>query len=157
MYGATANLVGIRYRHATGEKWAEPGSRNGFFLSLSVMNRRQRSLVLVEGATDLATILSLGIPGVGLSSASHPVDEILLLVRRFQTESVALLLDSDKAGRQAAQRIGATLFPHVSFLRDVLLPPGIKDVREWRHHSGLTTQQFLEHVRSTGPVRAEVL
>lgn len=149
------DLCGLRYRASGGGKWAETGSRNGLFLPLSMLDHRPRSIVVVEGPTDCLALLTLQIPVFGISSASHDSADVVAVVRRFGCDSVTLLLDSDDAGRRAAERIGGALFPYTHTLRDVSLPSGIKDAREWLGH-GITRKVFIDYVAATHPIVEEV-
>jgi DNA primase len=155
MRDPAGQVVGIRYRSSSGRKWAERGSRNRLFYAPSLLACQHPWLFVTEGATDTLAALSFGIRVIGVSSASASTDErsdLVDIVDGIGVRHVVLLLDPDSAGRQAAERITADLWPHVEIVRDVLVPG--KDLRAWM--ATASRDEIRAHVRATSPVVVEV-
>lgn len=63
--------IGIRMRADNGAKWAEPGSKNGLFIPMS---GPPDLIYIVEGPTDAAAMLTMGMWALGRPSCSACVD-----------------------------------------------------------------------------------
>jgi hypothetical protein len=61
MYDALRNVVGIRLRNERGDKWAVRGSKSGVFLPAALTS----PILVVEGPTDCAACLSIGLCSIG--------------------------------------------------------------------------------------------
>lgn len=68
----------------------------------------ERPLALVEGAFDAMHLVQEGLPAVSLNGLSMKKTRIELL-RSFNASSILLLLDPDRAGQQAQERMGRQL------------------------------------------------
>lgn len=106
MRDADGRVCGIRYRAVSGKKWAATGSRNGLFY----VPRRigPTPLMIPEGPTDTAALLTMGFSVIGRPSAGAGLTEI---VRTTLARSmpVVIVADDDQAGREAARRLGDML------------------------------------------------
>ncbi len=79
---------------------------------------------VVEGPFDRLPLLAWGLPAVALIG-THPSEEALEQLRQF--DRATLVLDSDSAGREAAEKLLHELGPRA---RTLQLPPGYKDLGE---------------------------
>ena len=86
--------------------------------------RGRRRLFLTEGPFDWLTLTGWGLPACALLG-TQPGRGVLRLLERAR--SVVLVMDSDEAGREAAQRLSAELGTRARVLE---LPAGVKDVSE---------------------------
>ncbi len=88
------NRIGIRLRNLEGSKWAVTGSQAGIFIpSMPVESR----MFVVEGPTNTAAALSLGLFAIGRPSCSGGVSHIQDYVRRHkQIREVVVVGDNDK-------------------------------------------------------------
>jgi 5S rRNA maturation endonuclease (ribonuclease M5) len=128
MFRYGQRLIGIRLRSMAGKKWAIKGSRQGLFMPLDWPSPK-RGVILCEGPTDTAAILSLGFNAVGRPSAmgSHALVEEAVSGR-----PVCIISDADRVGIDSAKKLADHLrrsnaCPKVS----ILIPPA-KDARAWK-------------------------
>lgn len=128
MYDPNLRLVGIRIRTDRGDKYAIKGSRNGLFVP---SDEAGECLWIVEGPTDAAAGVQLGLSVIGRPSCSGARSWILEMVRRMAPKRVVLVADNDDPGIQGAQRLQAEL--EVSSL---LLALPCKDLRVFVHNGG---------------------
>ena len=105
---------------------------------------RKGPVLLVEGASDTATLLGLGLNAVGRPSCTGGVDSLVELLReRDPGEEVVVVGENDEhdnskgvriwPGRDGAKRTAETLadrLPHLVIYWG-LCPDGMKDSREW--------------------------
>ncbi|GIW96965.1 MAG: DNA primase [Pirellulaceae bacterium] len=129
MRDASGDIIGIRLRDATGRKWAERGSRAGLFFDPGMQRRRLERVYIVEGPTDTAALLTVGLDAIGLPSASGCFNELVKLLRRLRPGEVAIVADADEAGRSSAERL-AHLLVLLAPVR-VIVPAIGKDARAW--------------------------
>lgn len=135
MFRYGQRLIGIRLRSMGGKKWAIKGSRQGLFMPLEWPSIKKGVLVC-EGPTDTAAMLSLGFNAIGRPSAmgSHALVEEAVAGR-----PVCIISDSDNVGidsaRKLAQHLRSKSCPKVG----IIVPPA-KDAREWKR-SGVTKEQ----------------
>lgn len=121
------NYIGIRLRNEWGKKWAVTGSQAGIFIpNVPFQNR----MFIVEGPTDTAAAISLGLFAIGRPSCSGGVDHIqhLLQCHRVGREivrQVVIVSDNDDPGIRGAQDLQRWL-PVPSCI--LILPT--KDLRE---------------------------
>jgi hypothetical protein len=145
--------VGILYRAENGQKWSEPGSKHGLFRPQEPLVGRR--LVVCEGATDTAAMLTAMIAGCGRPSCLGQEDEVAKLAKG---KELIIIADRDKPktlpdgrewnpGRDGGVRLAKACLEtawRVKFVR----PPGAKDMREWltRRTNRLTLRSFEEVV-----------
>ena len=130
--------IGIRLRNDEGRKWAVTGSRSGLFYSTK--KRPGETLVVCEGPTDAAALLSIDLDVVGRSDAKNGHEHLVGYVRRFPT-NVVIVADSDHVGLSGAATLANAISGIAKSVR--VMQPGIyKDARDWKK-SGLTRTRFL--------------
>lgn len=132
MRDADGNVIGIRLRcPETARKWAVTGSRAGLIFDPDSMREQRGGRVwVVEGPTDTAALLSIGIDAVGVPSAGGSCELLVDLARRMRPEQLVIVADADDAGRHGAERIRDAVVI-VAPVRMINTPSGIKDVRAW--------------------------
>lgn len=143
MYDGKGYIIGIRLRHENGRKWCEPGSHNGLFIPNW---KPDKHIAIVEGPTDCAAALTLGLYAIGRPSCNGGVNLIndFIHEHRIQRATIVADVDGDRVingttvnpGIQGAINLGELLkIP----TRCVTLPA--KDVREFVT-SGGTLAEF---------------
>lgn len=132
---AESRIVGIRIRYESGAKRAVYGSRSGLFVPDGF--RPNCKLVICEGPTDAAALLSIGVECVGRASC---LDGTAQLAPLAKGRDVVIVADNDKPGRDGAARLAAALTLTKS-MRIVVPPDGIKDARAWCA-AGATAREF---------------
>jgi hypothetical protein len=133
MRDADGRVIGIRLRCPfTAQKWALAGSRAGLIFDPEAMRERAPGgrLWIVEGPTDTAALLSIGLEVVGAPSAGGSTELLVALARRIRPEEIVILADRDEAGQRGAVRLRDALVI-VAPVRIVTPPHGIKDARAW--------------------------
>jgi len=129
MRGGDGEYNGIRLRSDDGKKWAVTGSREGVFYPFG--NPNDPTLVVVEGPTDTAAGLSIGLDMVGRPSCYGGMEEIRIIVRNQKYKRVAIIADRDDVGRRGAKLLADAMFvPHCT----LSLP--VKDMREFVRNGG---------------------
>lgn len=86
------NMVGIRIRADSGAKWAVTGSHQGLFIP-SVPT--QKTLWTVEGPTNTAAALTLGLFCVGRPSCNGGIHDLLTFIRRNKISRLVQVADND--------------------------------------------------------------
>ena len=114
-------FLGIRYRTRDGYKFAAKGSKQGLFVPTSFT--LAKAVVVCEGPTDTAAMLDLDFNAIGRASCNSGVRLVEELV---QGNPVAILADSDEAGRAGARQLQKKLARAV-----IIEPDNCKDAREW--------------------------
>jgi 5S rRNA maturation endonuclease (ribonuclease M5) len=123
MYDGQGKMCGMRLRAVNGEKWAVKHSESGLFVPNGIPV--QPRLHLVEGPTDCAAALSIGLYAIGRPSCRGQEKTVCDTVRRLKIKEVVIIADADVPGQEGARRMQEELLvPSV-----VITPPG-KDVRE---------------------------
>lgn len=132
MRNGAGDAIGIRLRcPRTAKKWSVKGSANGLFYSSSLLKvERPKRLWIVEGFTDTAAMLSLGLDVVGCPSAGGGGDLLIDLGRSILPQEIVIIADADDAGSRGAERI-AKAVKIVAPCRIVSPPNGLKDARNW--------------------------
>ncbi len=147
MYGADGSVCGIRRRTPSGGKLAMPGS------SLGLIRRQHRDegpQLVLEGESDTAAMLTLGFDAVGLPGCGTCHDTVAAHVI---DRDVIVMLDGDKAGREATDRLVPKLLHTAKSVRVVLPPDGIKDARAWRQAGA--TRADVEAAIAAAPLEQE--
>ncbi len=123
MFDGKEDFAGIRLRSDVGEKWALRGSRQGIFLPDMVV---PEETLVVEGPTDTAAAVSMGLHAIGRPSCTGGAREIGTFCRRRGIKRVSVLADNDGPGIKGARTLCGQLGVRA---RVVVLPA--KDLREW--------------------------
>lgn len=138
MKDGAGELVGIRLRHChTGEKWAYPDSRNGLFYSDCLLGIGP--VYIVEGPTDTAAMLGLGLEGdvIGRPFSHGGVLYLRQLLGDRIDRTIVIIHDNDPVNLKTGKRAGlqgavnlAREFPKHS-VKLMVCPGGWKDPRAW--------------------------
>lgn len=123
MKDANGKMIGIRLRSESGDKWAVRGSHQGLFFS---GEQAGQTLFIVEGPTDCAAGLTLGLNTLGRPACIGQEAMILAYVRRVRASRVVIVSDNDEPGLNGATKLQAML-PVMSCL---WIPPA-KDIRQF--------------------------
>jgi 5S rRNA maturation endonuclease (ribonuclease M5) len=150
MWRAGHRIIGIRLRSMSGKKWAIKGSRQGLFMPIEWINKKN-GVIICEGPTDTAAMTTLGFNAIGRPSAmgSHALVE-----EAVSGKSVCIISDSDKVGIDSSTRLARHLIKTESCKRVGILIPPHKDAREWVR-CGATRSEVAdaisESMRCDGP------
>jgi len=125
-------LVGIRLRSMTGEKWAVTGSKNALFIPED--DYKGSTLFLFEGPTDTCSGVSLGLRCIGRPSCSAGLFDITTFVKREAVREVVVVADNDKPGLDGAE----VLKRHLP-VKSVTMTLPVKDMREFLKTGGSGT------------------
>lgn len=136
MSDASGRVLGIRLRFPDATKLAVKGGHEGLFIPNGPPC--DGPLLLAEGPTDTAALLSLGLNAIGRPSCSGGVRLVIRLVRMLKPCSVVVVADADVPGQKGAERLAFVLTPLCRSVR-VISPP-TKDIRAWVN-AGATRQQ----------------
>lgn len=156
MRDAHGKITGLRYRHlGTGKKWSAKGSKDGLFYASTGFARGDasksgRELVIVEGPTDTAAALAIGLNAVGRSSCMTGAALLREFIRARRIRRVTVVADGDephyrpngswwRPGLDGAKRLVQGLGVAA---RIVLPPPGIKDFRDWYRSGKIDRERF---------------
>lgn len=128
MHDDSGEIIGIRFRDASGKKWALKGSRNGLFIPTVEV---EPVLYICEGPTDTSAALSLGLYAIGRPSCSSCVDMVVNFISRNKIRKVIIVSDNDDPGINGAEVLSSRLNkPHC-----IVIPPK-KDIREFVSSGG---------------------
>lgn len=129
MRDAGGRVVGIRTRFASGAKRAVRGSRDGLFVPTpSAADDASAPLLIAEGPTDAAALVTFGLFAIGRPSCLGAVPETC---RYTRGRHVAVVADADAPGRRGALALANRLALDCASVRIVTPPAGLKDVRCW--------------------------
>jgi hypothetical protein len=121
-------VCGIRLRNDSGQKWAVKGSKQGLFIPDV---EAQKTLYVLEGPTDTAAALSVGLYAIGRPSCLGCEEEIVKFIRQERINRAVIVTDNDLPGLRGAAKLSKTL-PVMSC---VWTPFG-KDMREFVQRGG---------------------
>lgn len=130
MKDATGKVIGIRLRNEDGHKWAVKGSKSGLFIP-SEHHVSDGTLHLVEGVTDLAAAMTIGLYAIGRAACLGQENLILDFIRMQKVRRLVILADLDDPGIRGARKL-QDMLPIPSVM--TLLPA--KDVREFVNNGG---------------------
>ena len=136
-------FLGIRFRSINGSKFSAKGSKQGLFIPASFS--RKKGIVVCEGPTDTAAMLSVGMNAVGLPSCSGGTRLAIELAAGIP---VVVIADNDEPGRKSADRLVKGLKKAGSSQASVVYVDGYKDAREW-YNNGLNKQELLEKIKES--------
>ncbi len=113
----------------------------------SVLMPSEHSVLIVEGATDVAAALDIDLIAIGRPSSTGCLDKLTQMVAG---RGVIVLGENDAgAGREGMEKAFDILQPHARTIVKMLPPEGVKDLRQWVHH-GLTQKQLLDLTKIKG-------
>lgn len=140
MFSGSGECVGIRLRLRDGRKLSVRGGHEGLFMP----HGRNTTCYLVEGATDLAAALTLGLWGIGRPSCRGAVAHTQVTINRLGIQRVIIIGDNDERkwneklqrwdpspGIEGAKALASELQVPVA---SMLLPT--KDLREYVRMGG---------------------
>ncbi len=122
MFNGQGHAVGIRLRGDDGSKFAVKGSRQGIFLPDC---QPSKTAFIVEGASDSAAILTLGLYGFGRPQCCGSVAIIGMTIDRLKIKEAVIIADSDAPGIRGAEDLSREL----EIPNRILIPP-TKDLRQ---------------------------
>lgn len=123
-------MCGIHYRGLDGSKWLKRGSQCALFIPRSY---REGPLLICEGATDAAAMLSIGLDAIGRFNATQNPQFIIDWLKPQGRRDVVLVVDDDQAGEEGAHRVADALRFHTKSVR-MVTPGRFEDAREWVKH-----------------------
>lgn len=142
---ARGRVVGVRLRNAnTGDKLALVGGREGLFVPASV-RAGLHTMVIVEGPSDTAALLGIGIEAIGRPNCCGAVEETTRVALVLKPRRVGVLADRDPAGIKGAVALAKQLAAVTPDVRVALPPRGLKDARAWVA-AGATANHILASV-----------
>lgn len=129
---ATGEVIGQAKRFDDGRKRFVTGGRRGLTYAMPFHRYAGSSMCdpvfVVEGMSDVAAGLSMGLDIVGRPSASGGVEHLIEFLR---DRHVCIFAENDDAGKTGAKSIAEKLAGVVSTLRIVSPPSQYKDLRAW--------------------------
>lgn len=131
MKDSNGRVIGIRLRNNDGQKWAVKGSKSGLFIPSEYSYLPDRVAYLVEGPTDLAAAMTVGLHAFGRAACIGQEPMILDHVRRTRIERLVIVTDNDEPGLRGAEKLQSML----SITSCIFIPP-TKDIREFVNLGG---------------------
>jgi hypothetical protein len=131
MRDASDKVIGIRLRDECGNKWAVTGSKAGLFIPREYSFLDDGSCYLVEGPTDLAAAMSLGLPAIGRPSCLGQEEMILATLQMRNVRRLVIVTDNDEPGIR-----GAVKLQKLMRVPTCLWIPPAKDMREYVNAGG---------------------
>jgi hypothetical protein len=149
-------IIGIRIRGSKG-KWCVTGSRQGLFWPEGVYSGSDYPLVIAEGPTDVAALLTMDFDALGRPSCMGGTDYIIEFLKGKRRD-VIIMADKDSPkerpdgsiwypGQEGATRLSQAIMPFVRSLK-IVKPPFHKDVRAWLN-AGATRETLLAVINNT--------
>ena len=137
MYNGLHRPIGIRLREQyTGKKWAVTNSKNGVFAPTVLP---PGPVVFVEGPTDTAACLTVGLASVGFASALCGLEHC---PNYAKGRGAIVIADNDAVGAVGAGRLLELLTKANIPTRRISAAP-FKDARQWLREGGMTAQEVL--------------
>jgi len=128
MKDSESRIIGIRLRNDEGQKWAVKGSKQGLFIPEV---DPQKTLYIVEGPTDCAAALSIGLYAIGRPSCLGCEDMIAQFIRAKKVSRAVIVADNDEPGLRGAAKLRSKL-P----VSSCLWTPPCKDMRAFVNLGG---------------------
>ncbi len=125
-------VVGWSVRADDGDKSFVKGGHRGLVLNWSLDRfagaTNANPIYIVEGASDTAAGIDLGLDIVGRPSADGGAEHLAELLKGLH---ICFIADNDKAGRAGAIRVATKLHEVAASIRIINPPPEVKDLRAW--------------------------
>lgn len=150
MFDAAGKVVGIRRRFPNGEKLSVKGGHDGLFVPLNL--KTDGLLLIAEGATDAAALLTLLFEVVGRPNCSGGT---WLCIGIARGRDVVVVADGDWPGRNGAHRLAIVLRRYCPSVRVIQPPDGIKDARAWLQ-SGATRHDIQQVIEAAKPLELTI-
>ncbi len=160
MRDAGGMIIGIRRRFPNGRKICVKGSRNGLFLPCGLGGIG--ILFIVEGNTDTAAGLGMGLDTIGRPSCCGGADLIKRFIRKNSYSRIVIVPDNDEKpdgtnpGKSGGLRLAVILRLYCRDVRMVLPPAECNDLRGWLS-AGLTRTELLKIIENTKPLQMETI
>lgn len=106
MRDGLGNCVGIRLRTEQGKKFAVTGSRQGIFLPHC---HPQSTVYLVEGPTNVAAALTIGLFAIGEPSCNACINYTQVAINRLHIKRAVIVVDNDSPGVRGAKALASEL------------------------------------------------
>lgn len=132
MFDEKRNIIGIRRRYGSGQKFAIKGSSNGLFIPEGLTGRG--ALIICEGPTDCAAGLDFGFDAIGRPNCDSRIE---MTARFARGRKVTIIADNDLPGVEGAKKLSRRLIACCPDVKIIVPPIGIKDLRQWKS-KGLT-------------------
>ncbi|MEX1223128.1 MAG: hypothetical protein WEA31_01150, partial [Pirellulales bacterium] len=137
-FDGTGRITGIALRYASGQKGFLKGGKRGLILPPR-WHKGDGPILVVEGPSDTAALVAMGVPGVGRPSASGGLTELMELFAPLPVEREIIILgDFDPKstghwpGKDGAEKVAKKLATALKRPVHFSLPPNqTKDVRQW--------------------------
>ena len=125
-------ICGIVRRFPNGDKYAFKGGHRGLTLP-SNWDQSDHPLHVCEGASDVATAISIGMRAIGRPGLKSGFCDLAVLLKDEQAELVMVAdNDAEGAGRTGAEQLAKRLSNTLRKLIQVMAPPTqFKDLREY--------------------------
>lgn len=136
-------ICGIRRRFPDGRKLSVRGGREGLFIPMQLADTGP--LVVTEGPTDCAALLSLGFAVVGRPSCTGGTEYVKQLARGRDTVVAA---DGDEPGQRGAISLAQELNRICPSVTIIIPPAAFKDARAWLQAGA--TRQDIESTIAAG-------
>ncbi|MBI5865343.1 MAG: hypothetical protein HZB38_12705 [Planctomycetes bacterium] len=155
MRDAEGTIVGIRRRFPDGRKLSLTGGREGVFVpakaavDAAIVGQRCPTLLIAEGPTDCAALVTLGFPAIGRPSCTGGVAIVRELARGRDAVIVA---DADPPGQRGAMTLARLLALVCPTVRVFAPPAGIKDARAWLC-AGATAADVQSVIDQSEPIK----
>lgn len=134
---ATGETIGQAKRFDDGSKGFVKGGNRGLTYAHPLDNYAGSSMsdpvFIVEGVSDVAAGLSMGLDVVGRPSATGGAKYLAELLK---DRHVVILAENDEAGQKGAKSIADNIIDSVQTLRIISPPAGYKDLRQWYAATG---------------------
>lgn len=152
---ATGKVLGIVRRYEDGSKKTMRYSSHGIYFTKPVLRMRNGPVFLVEGGSDTAALLSVGVNAIGRPSNLGGVQQIVALARTLGRCTRLIVVgerdekpDGMWPGRQGAVATAERLTEELKRKVKWIMPPA-KDVRAWLNQQGsMDGPQFLKAVNA---------
>jgi len=149
----TGHIIGIGTRNPEGDKRFMPGGRRGLIYTHG-WSAGEGPILLVEGLSDTAAAMSVGLAAIGRPSATGGVDLLASLLKDTPAQRPIIVLgendqkpDGTWPGRDGAERTAGNLAEKLRRPIGWALPPdGAKDLRAWLQAHGQHGRRFLERL-----------
>lgn len=145
---ATGKTIGISRRFENGDKRQLPGSSRGLTYA-DDWNAGDGPLLLVEGGSDTAAVLTMGLPAIGRPSNRGGVAHLAELLDGFDRDIIVIGEHDEKPdgrcpGRDGAISTATSLAKSLHRTIAWSMPPdGAKDSRSWLNDNGCDGQRFI--------------
>jgi hypothetical protein len=133
-------VIGIATRQPDGEKKSIKGSKRGLTIPIDLKIEDGTVCLIVEGATDVAAAITVGLNVVGRPSNKTGIDHLVQLFADSNA-TIIVLGENDRKndeiwpGREGAEKTAEGLANKLQRSVSWALPPeGIKDFRDWLQH-----------------------